>query len=106
MFEVMWATVDRRWDVPDAALRRFICGFINVLVASARGDHGARDIYLTSGIPALRQGPLPLEAILGAMLRVTTSAACVLGPEHVEWICDYCADYAQRLLALWQEAAP
>lgn len=103
MFEVMWATAERTPGVPDGAVRQFICGFINVLESSARGDHSARDIYLTSVIPALKQRSVPLDAILGAMLRVTAAAACVLGPEHVAWISEYCADYTQRLLARWQE---
>jgi hypothetical protein len=83
LFEVMSATADRSMGVPDVAIKQFIVGFINVLEASARGDHSARELYLTSVIPALRQGPLPLEAVIEAMLRVTAATACVLGPEHV-----------------------
>lgn len=104
LFEVMSATADRSLGVPEIAIRQFIWGFINVLESSARGDHGARDIYLSSVIPALRQGALPLEGVIGPMMRITGAAACVLGPEHVHWVTDYCADYTLRLLKLWGQA--
>ena len=102
LFETMMATADRSYGAPDDAIKQFIWGFINVLEASAHGDHGPRDLYLTSVIPALREGPLPFSAILASMLRVSTAAACVLGPEHVQWVSEYCADYTLRLLALWE----
>jgi len=101
LFDVMSATADRSAGVSDASIRQFIWGFINVLEAAARGDDGPRDIYLGSVIPALRAGPLPFELIVASMLRVTGAAACVLGPEHVQWVTDYCADYLLRLLRMW-----
>lgn len=52
-------------------------------------------------IPALKDVPLPFEAIVCSMLRVTGAAACVLGPDHVNWVTDYCADYTLRLITLW-----
>lgn len=102
LFEVMVATTDPSLGTPEPAVHQFIWGFINVLEASARNDHTARDIYLTSVIPALRAGPFSYEAILGSMVRVTAAAACVLGPEHVRWVSDYCADYTAKLIALWE----
>jgi hypothetical protein len=101
LFETMMMTADSSLGTPETAVKQFIWGFINVLEASARGDHSARDLYLTAVIPALRDGPLPFEAIIGGMLRVTAAAACVLGPEHVQWVTEYCADYTGRLMAVW-----
>jgi hypothetical protein len=102
LFETMMATADSGLGTPGPAVQQFVWGFINVLEASARDDHTARDIYLTSVIPALRGGPISYEAIIGSMVRVTAAAACVLGPEHVQWVSNYCADYTQRLIALWE----
>ena len=103
LFEVMMATADRTFGAPESAIRQFLWGFINVLEASAHGDHGPRDLYLTSVIPALRGGPISFSQILASMLRVSTAAACVLGPEHVQWVSDYCADYTLRLVAVWED---
>jgi hypothetical protein len=102
LIEMMLATVDRTLPTPEPAVRQFVVGFANVLQASSAGDHGARDLYLTSVIPALRLGgPFALDTVLACMLRVTAAVACVLGPAHVRWVADYCADYTARLLDLW-----
>lgn len=101
LFEMMVATADRSLGTPVAAITQFVRGFINVLEASARGNHEPRDIYLTSVIPALRDGSLSLETTVAAMVRVTAAAALVLGSEHLRWVADYCADYTARLLAIW-----
>jgi hypothetical protein len=101
LFETMSATAERSAGVSEASIRQFIWGFINVLEAGARGDDGPRDIYLTSVIPALKQGPLPFEVVVASMSRVTAATACVLGPEHVQWVADYCSDYLLRLLSTW-----
>jgi hypothetical protein len=52
-----------------------------------------------------RAGPISLETVVAGMLRVTAAAALALGPEHLRWVADYCADYTTRLLSLW-EARP
>jgi hypothetical protein len=102
LFEVMMTTADQTLGTPESAVRQFIWGFINVLEASAHGDHGPRDLYLSSVIPALQEGPMPFSVVLASMVRISTAAACVLGPEHVKWVSDYCADYTLRLMALWE----
>jgi hypothetical protein len=102
LFEAMMITTDRSLGTPDSAISQFIWGFINVLEASAHGDHGPRDLYLSSVIPALRDGPMPFSVVLGSMVRVTSAAACVLGLEHLKWVSEYCADYTLRLMALWE----
>lgn len=104
LLEAMISTSDRRLGTPEEAVRQFAGGFVRVLESSARGDHSARDLYLSSVIPALRGGPLAFEAILGCMVRVTAAAACVLGPEHVQWVAEFCADYTARLLEIWEKA--
>jgi hypothetical protein len=102
LFEVMMATADRNLGTPDSAIRQFLWGFINILEGSAHGDHGPRDLYLSSVIPALRDGAMPFSVVLASMVRVSSATACVLGPEHVQWVSDYCADYTLRLMALWE----
>jgi hypothetical protein len=101
LFELMMATADRSLDTPEAAVKQFVWGFINVLEASARGDHEPRDIYLASVIPALRDGHMPLETIVSAMVRVTAASTAALGPEHLRWVADYCGDYMARLISIW-----
>jgi len=102
LFEAMMETADTSLGTPEPAVRQFVWGFINVLESSARDDHSARDIYLSSVIPALRGGALPFAVVIASMLRVTAAAACVLGPEHMQWVSNYCADYTTRLVTLWQ----
>ena len=104
LFEVMLSTADRSLQTPDHAVKQFISGFIAVLESAARGDDSTRDLYLNSVIPALREGTMPFSVILTAMLRVTAAAACVLGPEHVTWVANYCADYMARLVSVWEQS--
>jgi hypothetical protein len=101
LFEMMVASADHSLGTPDAAIRQFVGGFIQVLEAATQDDHSARDIYLSSVIPALRGGPMQLETVLAAMLRVTAATAAVLGPEHLRWVAEYCSDYTLRLMAVW-----
>jgi hypothetical protein len=102
LFNVMMATADRNLETPESAISQFIWGFINVLEASAHGDHGPRDLYLSSVIPALRDGSMPFSLVVASMVRVSSAAASVLGPEHLQWVSDYCADYTVRLMAHWE----
>lgn len=103
LFEVMLATIDPTLETPDFAVKQFINGFISVLESAARGDDSTRDLYLAAVIPALREGTMPFSAIMSSMLRVTAAAACVLGPEHIHWVANYCGDYVTRLVKLWEQ---
>lgn len=105
LFEVMVGTADMSLGTPEEAIKQFVTGFITVLEASARGDHSARDLYLNSVIPALRGGPLSLQVVSAAMVRVSVAAASVLGPEHTRWVADFCGDYTARLIAIWEGSA-
>lgn len=103
LFEVMLATTDPTLQTPEFAVKQFIQGFIAVLESAAQGDDSTRDLYLNSVIPALREGTMPFSIILTSMLRVTAAAASVLGPEHVIWVANYCADYTGRLVSVWEQ---
>jgi hypothetical protein len=102
LVETMLQTADRELGTSDDEVRQFIVGFVNVLSAAAAGDLSPRDEYLTTVIPAIRDGGMPLVVIVDGMLRVSLSAAVVLEREHLPWLIQFCSDYTKALLSIWE----
>ena len=82
--------------------RQFMVGFVRLMQASASGDDGPRDEYLSTVIPAIRDAGMPLTVVLDGMVRVAIGATAIL-PEHALWFSNFCANYTVRLLEVWGE---
>lgn len=103
LVELMMHTHNRKLGTPESEVRQFIEGFVSVMTAAAGGDLGPRDEYLASVIPAIRDGGMPLGFVIDGMIRVAMGTAAVIDREHQRWITDFCADYAQEIIRLWEE---
>jgi hypothetical protein len=85
-------------------VRQFVTGFVGVLGAAADGNLLPRDEYLAAVIPALRDGGMPLQAVLEGMIRVSMGVAASMPAEHLRWVTDFCSEYTRLLIGTWERA--
>jgi hypothetical protein len=87
-----------------AEARQFASGFLHLIESAALGDVTARDEYLASVVPGLRESGFPFDAVLDAMIGAVVALAASLEPFHHAWLADFCGDYTARLVRAWYPA--
>jgi hypothetical protein len=95
------ATADPDLGFAAEEVRQLVVGFVRLLEAAAQGDFVPRDEYISAVAPGLRAGGVPVSAAAAGAVRIAAAAAVVLGPAHLDWLAEFCADYTQRLIFAW-----
>lgn len=84
--------------------RQLVAGFIELALQCAGGDSSARDDYLSTVVPALKKGGMPLGTVISGMVQVSMGGALVLAGENRLWWVQFVSDYSLRLGDAWAAA--
>lgn len=87
--------------VSEEEARQFVAGYLHLVEQAGAGNTDARDDYLATVIPGVKQAGMPLGFIMRILVAIDIALVPLVAPEHRAWVADYCADYAERLVNAW-----
>lgn len=102
IIELMLATT--KGPTPPAEQRQFISGFIDLVIAAARGNTAPRDEYLEVVIPGCKGAGMAQSMVVSTMVPVSMALAAHLPHETFAWTSEFCMDYTSRIMSIWERS--
>lgn len=102
IIELMLATTNG--PTPPNEQRQFISGFIDLVIAAARGDTTPRDEYLDAVIPGCKGAGMAQSMVVSAMVPVSMALALHLPSDAFAWTSAFCMDYTARIMSIWERS--
>lgn len=90
--------------VPEEQTVQFVRGYVDIIIATAKGDLGPRSTYLNAVIPGVKAAGMPLSLIISSLSSCDVALAAVAGREHLPWVGSFCAAYSAELVQIWERS--